>query len=190
MQDKGFPKSAFISVSAASSLLLYQIASVYTVWGNNEIWSFHRSSNLQLNLPDLATLNFFLYFDISTKLKWHSLAPNPLHSTQTDSFPGLIWCCGHCSTFIKGAGGIQSAMVRSSGCSGRAGYCHRSLDGSDKQTWAISRMWNTRLMHQACVFIWDPALPLYLIVGSENQSLFKNLTAPINSGKKYNTKIN
>lgn len=51
------------------------IASVCTVWANRDIWSSYRSCNLQLTLPELVTLNFFLYFYILTKLKWHSLVP-------------------------------------------------------------------------------------------------------------------
>lgn len=48
---------------------------VCTVWANRDIWSSYRSCNLQLTLPELVTLNFFLYFYILTKLKWHSLVP-------------------------------------------------------------------------------------------------------------------
>lgn len=77
-QDQGFPGSASIPDSVTSPQLLYQIAGLYTVRGNDDIWSFCQSCNLPLKLPDLVTLNFMLYVDISTKSQWHSLAPQPL----------------------------------------------------------------------------------------------------------------
>lgn len=94
-----------------------QIARVCTVWANSDMWSSYRSCNLQLKLPELVTLNFFLCYYILTKLKSHSLVPQtqPSQEDRAGPLPALNRCWGCSPAFVRGAEGLQSAAGRCSG---------------------------------------------------------------------------